>query len=300
MKRIHENDIRLKAARDNLTHARHALNISIITAYKNPQPDPLQAALEARNFGQVLEQFALLDRANSYNASILTDIRDYQKQVDRSQRTLNHERNTRRDNVAELSVAKAQIDSSIAADKRATAVCAQGAPLDRRAARGREGAVAGDRRADAPAAGDLERPRSRSTVVGAQPQTRRRRDADGAAALDAGRGGRERSAQGARHAVRLGRRCARRLRLLGPRLLGLRAGGPGWAAALHRRALGLGHAHLGSELAPGDLVFYNGLNHVGMYIGGGNFVEAPHTGDVVKISSMASRSGFVGAVRVTG
>ena len=37
-----------------------------------------------------------------------------------------------------------------------------------------------------------------------------------------------------------------------------------------------------------------------MYIGGGNFVEAPHTGDVVKISSMSSRSGFVGAVRVTG
>jgi len=55
-----------------------------------------------------------------------------------------------------------------------------------------------------------------------------------------------------------------------------------------------------SELAPGDLVFYNGLNHVGMYIGGGNFVEAPHTGDVVKITSMSSRSGFVGAVRVTG
>ena len=72
MKRIHENDVRLSAARTNLKHARHALNISIISAYKNPQPDPLQAALEARNFGQVLEQFALLDRANSYNASILT------------------------------------------------------------------------------------------------------------------------------------------------------------------------------------------------------------------------------------
>jgi cell wall-associated NlpC family hydrolase len=47
-------------------------------------------------------------------------------------------------------------------------------------------------------------------------------------------------------------------------------------------------------------VFFNGLNHVGMYIGGGNFVHAPHTGDVVKISSMVSHGGFVGAVRVTG
>jgi peptidoglycan DL-endopeptidase CwlO len=41
-----------------------------------------------------------------------------------------------------------------------------------------------------------------------------------------------------------------------------------------------------SQLAPGDLVFFNGLGHVGIYIGGGRFVHAPHTGDVVKISSI--------------
>ena len=44
-----------------------------------------------------------------------------------------------------------------------------------------------------------------------------------------------------------------------------------------------------SELQPGDLVFANGLGHMGMYIGGGNYIHAPHTGDVVKISSMSSR-----------
>ena len=106
MGRIHENEVRLATARVNLKNARHALNISLISAYKNPQPDPLQAALEARNFGQVLEQFALLDRAQSYNASILTDIRDYRKDVDKSQRVLNRERNERRDTVAELRVAE--------------------------------------------------------------------------------------------------------------------------------------------------------------------------------------------------
>ena len=40
---------------------------------------------------------------------------------------------------------------------------------------------------------------------------------------------------------------------------------------------------------PGDLVFFNGLGHVGMYIGGGQFIHAPHTGDVVKISSLDER-----------
>jgi cell wall-associated NlpC family hydrolase len=40
------------------------------------------------------------------------------------------------------------------------------------------------------------------------------------------------------------------------------------------------------QLAPGDLVFFDGLGHAGIYIGGGQFVHAPHTGDVVKISSI--------------
>jgi len=40
------------------------------------------------------------------------------------------------------------------------------------------------------------------------------------------------------------------------------------------------------QLAPGDLVFFDGLGHAGIYIGGAQFVHAPHTGDVVKISSL--------------
>jgi peptidoglycan DL-endopeptidase CwlO len=51
-----------------------------------------------------------------------------------------------------------------------------------------------------------------------------------------------------------------------------------------------------SELQPGDLVFFYGLGHVGIYIGGGQYIHAPHTGDVVKISSIGD--GYVGARRV--
>lgn len=53
-----------------------------------------------------------------------------------------------------------------------------------------------------------------------------------------------------------------------------------------------------SEMRPGDLVFFNGLSHVGIYMGGGRFVHAPQTGDVVKISPIdGRRSSFDGAVR---
>ena len=41
------------------------------------------------------------------------------------------------------------------------------------------------------------------------------------------------------------------------------------------------------QLQPGDLVFFNGLGHMGMYIGGGQFIHSPRTGDVVKISSLS-------------
>jgi len=51
------------------------------------------------------------------------------------------------------------------------------------------------------------------------------------------------------------------------------------------------------QLAPGDLVFYGSpIHHVGMYIGGGQYVHAPQTGDVVKISSIY-RSDWAGAAR---
>jgi cell wall-associated NlpC family hydrolase len=55
------------------------------------------------------------------------------------------------------------------------------------------------------------------------------------------------------------------------------------------------------QLEPGDLVFFDGLGHVGIYIGGGQFVHAPHTGDVVKISSLSDSwyaATFVGARRL--
>jgi cell wall-associated NlpC family hydrolase len=59
-----------------------------------------------------------------------------------------------------------------------------------------------------------------------------------------------------------------------------------------------------NALAPGDLVFFHpgrlGPGHVGMYVGAGRFVHAPHSGDVVKISSLADfgyASSYVGAVR---
>ena len=41
-----------------------------------------------------------------------------------------------------------------------------------------------------------------------------------------------------------------------------------------------------SGLRPGDLVFFDGLGHVGLYIGGGRFIHAPHSGTRVSVESL--------------
>jgi len=48
----------------------------------------------------------------------------------------------------------------------------------------------------------------------------------------------------------------------------------------------LGHRVSRGALRPGDLVFFDGLGHVGMYVGGGRFIHAPHTGTRVEIDSL--------------
>jgi len=53
-------------------------------------------------------------------------------------------------------------------------------------------------------------------------------------------------------------------------------------------------------LRPGDLVFFDGAGHVGLYIGNGRFIHAPHTGTVVSIATLAGPygTGYDGARRV--
>ena len=57
-----------------------------------------------------------------------------------------------------------------------------------------------------------------------------------------------------------------------------------------------------SQLQPGDLVFFAGLGHVGIYIGNNQFIHAPHTGTVVSIDSLNGwySSEYYGATRILG
>ncbi|MGB4593694.1 MAG: NlpC/P60 family protein [Coriobacteriia bacterium] len=65
-----------------------------------------------------------------------------------------------------------------------------------------------------------------------------------------------------------------------------------------RAQIGVGERVSRANLKPGDLVFFGAsrIHHVGIYVGDNRYIHAPHTGDVVKISSM-DRSDYAGACR---
>jgi cell wall-associated NlpC family hydrolase len=58
-----------------------------------------------------------------------------------------------------------------------------------------------------------------------------------------------------------------------------------------------------NQLQAGDLVFFNGLDHVGIYLGHGYFIDAPHTGAYVRIDSLHDgwyTANYDGAKRIVG
>ncbi len=61
----------------------------------------------------------------------------------------------------------------------------------------------------------------------------------------------------------------------------------------------MGQAVSRGDLQPGDLVFfYSPVSHVGIYIGNGQMVHAPTSGDVVKVAPVEVLGGYAGARRI--
>jgi peptidoglycan endopeptidase LytE len=64
---------------------------------------------------------------------------------------------------------------------------------------------------------------------------------------------------------------------------------------------GLGKTVGRGALRPGDLVFFDGVGHVGMYVGGGRFIHAPHSGTSVQMTRLSEpwyRATYDGARRL--
>ena len=72
-----------------------------------------------------------------------------------------------------------------------------------------------------------------------------------------------------------------------------------------RRQFDVGHQIDPADLAPGDLVFFStvapGASHVGIAIGGDQFIHAPNSNGVVRVENLSAAywaSRFVGVRRI--
>ena len=291
----------LVAAKKSLVVSQERIAERLRDLYINGQGDStLEVILGSSSLDDIIARLDAIERVSSQDAQILRTVKRYRKEVETRRANLEKAR-------AESGADRRGAGSAEAVDR----VAARGAePLARRRSRTRSCRCARKRRAGRPLS--PLRPGSarklRPLAQQAQQDT-----ADQAYDADAttprrttrtcprpsyGRCRLDRAAV-PRRPVRVGRlEPVDRIRLLGLHELRLSRRSASTCPTTRRRSTACGTPVPYDQLAPGDLVFFSGLGHVGIYIGGGQFVHAPHTGDVVKISSLAEHGSYVGARRL--
>ena len=278
----------LKAARKSLVVSQERIQERLRDLYVNGEGDStLEVILGSQSLDDIIARLDAIERVSSQDTQILHTVKSYRKEVETRRENLQEARADQAQIVAEQASQKQYIESQIA-EQQAAARVRQG--RDRGDAR-RGGAAPGCARRQARAraqaaqlAAQASR-RSRRTTGRRRPDLRRP-DAP-ARAL---RPRRRHRAAVPRHPVRLGRfEPSTGFRLLGLHELRLRAG-RGLAPA--PRGVAVQHGNAGGLRPTRSLAISSSSAASatsGIYIGGGQFVHAPHTGDVVRISSLVER-----------
>jgi cell wall-associated NlpC family hydrolase len=275
------NQETLNVARQNLAAAQKQLAASLTADYKSGDQDAISYMLAARSIGDLVDQVQVLQRTTGVNKDLLGEIGKYHGEVVQRERLLKKQERQRR---AQQAAAAAQRDRARAAVGRQERYLngLKASIRDMIAAQQR----AAERAAAASAAAAGEAPTVPTNLPNPPAST-----LGGQAVAIAERylgvpyvwGGASPS----------GFDCSG-LTMYVYAQLGVSL--PHNAAAQYAS---LPHVSE-SDLEPGDLVFFDGLNHVGIYIGGGSMIHAPHTGTVVQISSLSGGGSYYGAARVPG
>ena len=290
--KIDENQQVLAVTRSNLSVSRRELSTMLVDAYRQGNPDLIAFLLDQTRF---------IQRVTGHAEGVVRDVRRYTSDVKQREQALEEERGARQSALQDRAAQEASVRETLAARTRllnSLSTEIQGIIAQReaaqRAADAARAAEAGGILADASAgAGSADLSIGGSVGGGA----------DYTASIPAPPSS---STGGSAASVALGQ-------LGTPYVWG--GGAPGgfdcsgliaWAYA----QVGISLPHYAAAqyamgtpvpmdaLEPGDLISFHGSGHIGMYIGSGQYVHAPQTGDFVKVSTLADRSDADGAVRV--
>ena len=289
------NQAHLETAKKSLVKARAQVSARLVALYTSNQPDTLSIIFGASSLGDLIERIDSANRIADEDARIAAEVTQYRNEVRTRQQALVKAQADQVKVVAERAAQRASVQSQLA-ERQAlySSIKDQIAQLEA-AEQAREARLAAQARAAAkkhhPAPTPAPAPAPSSSSVGSLGSS---------------------APPPATHSSVV----SIALQYLGVPYVWGGASPSGFDCSgltmyayakvgvylPHNAAMqyGMGTPVSRSQLAPGDLVFFNGLSHVGMYIGGGRFVHAPHTGDVVKISSLSEywyAATYVGARR---
>jgi peptidoglycan DL-endopeptidase CwlO len=288
----------LKVARSNLKRAQAALASRLVALYTaDSDNSTIDVILGAKSLDEILNRIDTANRVSAQDTQVIGEVRSFKALVKRQQAQLKRARIAQERIVAERRAHKAHIESQLA-QRRALLASIKG-QIARLQAQERSRQLALSRQAQQRVQASQSQPQPiDNSVIGASAST-----PEGAAVVPPSQYG--------------GGVVGVAMRYLGTPYVWGGASPAGFdcsgfvAYVFSQVGISLPHYSgaqysYGSpvprdQLEPGDLVFFDGLGHVGIYIGGGQFVHAPHTGDVVKISSLSDSwyaATYVGARRI--
>ncbi len=299
--KISENQKALRASKSNLAVSRVELSRMLVDAYRQGNPDLVALLLNAGSIDQLIDQSRFVQRVTMHAQQVVRDVRSYAQDVRQREAALDRERATRSSALQQREAEKAAIEDTLA--ERQRLLDSLGSEIQQILSR----RLAAQRAAEAQLAANAGGILADATAAAAGQDFALGGSVDGSS--DAGTyitPPASSSTGGSAASIALGQ-------LGTPYVWG--GGAPGgfdcsgliaWAYA--QVGVSLPH-HAASQYAmgtpvpmdalePGDIVSFHGSGHAGIYIGGGQYVHAPQTGDVVKVSSLADRSDIDGAVRV--
>jgi cell wall-associated NlpC family hydrolase len=293
---LRTNRHELRIAKSNLKTSQRIIAKRLVTLYHGDQTSTLEVILGAKSLDDMMNRLDSAKSVTSLDTRVLNNVESSRKAVMASGERLSHMRQLQQQIVAERAAKKHEIESKLAEQRQLlSSIKGQIAQLEAQQ-RARQLQIARAAQARLAASRQAQQTAQDNTVVGISATT------PGSSTVVA-------------PPSRYGGVVGFAMQELGtPYVWGGAA--PGgfdcsglvmWAYAQVGVALphssfaqwGYGVPVSTDQLQPGDLVFFNGLGHVGMYIGGGQFIEAPHTGAFVQISNLADRMGdYVGARRI--
>jgi peptidoglycan DL-endopeptidase CwlO len=274
---IRLNEQSLKVAQANLKAAETRLEASLTETYKTGGEDAFSYLLAARSIGELVDQMQVMQRVNGINKTLLNQVTRYKSEVATRQSRLAKLLKAVRAQQAASAAAKARAESAV--NRQKSYITSLKASIQKILD---EQAAARQRAAEAAAGQGVtvtNVPAPPSSTLGGQAVA----IAEQYLGVPYVWGGASPS----------GFDCSGLVMYVYAQL-GVSLPHNAAAQMLSLRAVPL------TALEPGDLVFFNGASHVGIYVGNGTMIHAPHTGTVVQFGSINEEGSITGAARVPG